>query len=104
MHIEKNICENSNKFIIGAKDTIKVRHDMEVYGIQKHLWLKQDPHRSGKIFKPIASYVLLLEELKIFLSILKSLKVPSKYCGSIGKHIMEKKLRSMKSHDWHMLM
>jgi hypothetical protein len=58
----------------------------------------------GKIFKPIASYVLLPEELKTFLFRLKSFKMPSEYCGSIGRHIMEKKLGSMKSHDWHMLM
>jgi hypothetical protein len=35
----------------------------------------------------------LLEELKTFLSRLKSLKVPSKYYGSIGKLIMEKKIK-----------
>ncbi len=104
MHIEKNICESLIKFIIGAKDTIKVWNDMEVCGIQEHLWLKRDPNRPGKIFKPIASYVLLPEELKTFLSRLKSLKVPLKYYGLIRRHIMEKKFGSMKSHDWHMLM
>jgi len=104
MHIEKNICESLIKFIIGAKDTMKVRHDMELWGIQEHLVLKRDPCRSEKIFKPITSYVRLLDKLKTFLSRLKSLKVPSEYCNSIGRHIMEKKLGLMKSHDWHMLM
>ncbi len=32
------------------------------------------------------------------------MKVPTDYCGAIGKHIMDKKLGSMKSHDWHALM
>jgi hypothetical protein len=32
------------------------------------------------------------------------MKVPSENYGSIGRHIMEKKQGSMKSHDWHMLM
>jgi hypothetical protein len=90
MHIEKNICESLIKFIIGAKDTIKVQRDMEVSGIQEHLWLKRDPRRLGKIFKPIVSYVLLPEKLKTFLSKLKSLKVPSEYYGLIGRHITEK--------------
>ncbi len=40
MHIEKNICESLIKFIIGAKDTIKVQRDMEVCGIQKHFVAK----------------------------------------------------------------
>jgi hypothetical protein len=47
----------------------------------------------GKIFKSITSYILLLKELKTFLSKLKSLKVPSDDYGSIGRHIMEKKTR-----------
>jgi len=97
MHIEKNICESLIKFIIGAKYTIKVWHDMEVCDIREHLWLKQNPRRPRKIFKPIASYVLLPKELKTFISRLKSLKMPSKYRGSIRRHIMEKKLGSMKA-------
>ncbi len=91
------------KFIFGLKDTIKVRRDMEVCGIRKHLWLKRDPQRPGKIFKPVAPYVLRPEELQTFMNRL-ALKVPTDYCGSLGKHIMDKKLRLMKSHDWHVLM
>jgi hypothetical protein len=72
--------------------------------VRPHLWLKRDPHNSGKIFKPVAPYVLMLEELKTFMSKLGSLKVPSDYCGTLGKHIMDRKLGLMKSHDWHVLM
>jgi hypothetical protein len=104
MHIEKNVCESVIKFIFGLKDTIKVRRDMEVCGIREHLWLKRDPQRPGKIFKPVAPYVLRPEELQTFMNRLASLKVPTDYCGSLGKHIMDKKLGLMKSHDWHVLM
>jgi len=104
MHIENNVYESMIKFIFGLKDTIKVRRDMEVCGIRKHLWLKRDPQRPGKIFKPVAPYVLRPEELQTFMNRLASLKVPTDYCGSLGKHIMDKKLRLMKSHDWHVLM
>ncbi len=39
------------------------------------------------------------------MSRLGSLKVPSDYCGALGKHIMDRKLGLiMKSHDWHVLM
>ncbi len=104
MHIEKNVCESLIKFLFGTKDTIKVRRDMEVCGVRPHLWLKRDPHNLGKIFKPVAPYVLTPEELKTFMSRLGSLKVPSDYCGALGKHIMDRKLGLMKSHDWHVLM
>jgi hypothetical protein len=66
--------------------------------------LKQDPQRPGKIFKHVAPYVLRPEELQTFMNRLASLKVPTDYCGSLGKHIMDKKLGLMKSHDWHVLM
>jgi hypothetical protein len=104
MHIEKNVCESVIKFIIGVKDTFKVRRDMEVCGVREHLWLKRDPRNPGKIFQPIASYVLKLEELKTFMGRLGALKVPLDYCSAVGKHVMDKKLGNMKSHDWHVLM
>jgi hypothetical protein len=104
MHIEKNVCESLIKFVFGTKGIIKVCRDMEVCGVRPHLWLKRDPHISGKIFKPIAPYVLMLKELKFFMSRLGSLKVPLDYCGAFGKHIMDGNLGLMKNHDWHVLM
>jgi hypothetical protein len=104
MHIEKNVFESLIKFVFGTRDTIKVRQDMEVYGVRLHLWLTQDPHNLGKIFKPVAPNVLTPEELKFFMLRLGSLKVPSYYCGALGKHIMDRKLGLMKNHDRHVLM
>jgi hypothetical protein len=104
MHIEKNVCESLIKFVFGTKDTIKVCRNMEVCEVQLHLWVKRDPHNSSKIFKLVSPYVLTPKELKTFMSKLGSLKVPSNYCGALGKHIMDRKLGLMKSHDWHVLM
>jgi hypothetical protein len=99
MHIAKNVCESVIKFIIGVKDTFNVHRDMEVCGVREHLWLKKDPHNPSKIFQPIASYVLKPKELKTFMDRLRALKMPSDYCSVVGKHVMDKKLRNMKSHD-----
>ncbi len=104
MHIEKNVCKNVIKFIIGVKDTFRVCRNMEVCGVQKHLWLKRDPHNPGKIFQPIVSYLLKPKELKTFMGRLGALKVPSDYYSAVGKHVMDKKLVSTKSHEWHVLM
>ncbi len=60
--------------------------------------------RPGKIFKPAAPYVLKPKDLQTFMNRLASLKVPTDYGGALGKHIMAKRLGSMKSHDWHILM
>jgi hypothetical protein len=45
-----------------------------------------------------------LDELKKFMIRLAFVKVPIDYCGALRKHIMEKKLGSKKSHDWHIFM
>jgi len=59
----------------------------------------KDPQRPRKVFKPVVAYVLKPKEVKTFMSKLASLKMPIDYCGALGKHIMEKKLSSMKNHD-----
>jgi hypothetical protein len=92
MHIEKNACMSVIKFIIGVKDTFKVRRDMEVCGVWEHLWLKRDPHNPGKTFQPSVLYVLKPEELKKFMGRLGALKVPSDYCSVVRKHVMDKKM------------
>jgi hypothetical protein len=47
---------------------------------------------------------LTLYELNTFLSRLGLLKVPIDYGASLPKHVVDKKLGSMKTHDYHLLM
>ncbi len=48
--------------------------------------------------------MLIGDELNTFLSQLGSLKVPIDYGASLAKHVVDKKLGSMKTHDYHLLM
>ncbi len=48
--------------------------------------------------------MLKIDELNTFLSRLGSLKVPTYYGASLSKHVADKKLGSMKTHDYHLLM
>jgi hypothetical protein len=57
----------------------------------------------SKILKPHASSILIVDGLKTFLSQLWSMKLPTHYRASLVKHVADKKLGSMKSHDYHML-
>ena len=104
MHTEKNICENMIRTIFGEKDTVKVRMDMELQNVNRHLWLQQHPSRAGVLVRPLAPYVLRTHELQTFLTIVSKLKVPSGYAASFKKHVQKKKLGGMKSHDYHVLM
>jgi hypothetical protein len=74
-----------------------VRHDMQAKGIRQHLWLKLHLNNQHKILKRHASYVLPSNDLNIFLSRMGELKLPT-------DHVVDRKLGSMKSHDFHIVM
>ncbi len=77
---------------------------MQVEGIQQHLWLRQHPNNQHKILKPHVPYVFTIDELDIFLLKIGSMKLPTNYTASLATHVANKKLNSMKSYDYHMLM
>lgn len=106
MHVEKNVCENVVKTILGEKDNIASRRDMEATGVRPELWLVKVTNDRGKtkVIKPVAPYVLNDADIVVFMSRLAALQVPSGYCGAIAKHITLKKLSGMKAHDWHVVM
>jgi hypothetical protein len=104
MHCEMNLAKNFLKTIVGTKDIVKVRRDMQRRNIKKHLWLVQNPRRGNKMLKPAAPYVLTDEEFKLFANTIESLKTPTGHSSSLGKHIRSKKFGALKSHDYHVLM
>ncbi len=77
---------------------------MEKEGIRPCLWLLQDPHVLDKWMKPTTPYILKAHELDTFMGYLRSLQMPTNYYSAPLKHIANKKLSSMKSHDWHIFM
>jgi hypothetical protein len=56
------------------------------------------------MMKPHAPYVLTPKEFEVFAQTIESLKMPSGYSSSLGKHIRGRKFGSLKSHDYHVLM
>lgn len=106
MHIEKNVCENVLATILNdakTKDTINARLDLEDMGIRKELHMVS---RDGRLVKPHASYVLTTEERKQFCKLLKSVRFPDGYAGSLAKNVIEDqgKVYGLKSHDCHVLL
>ena len=83
---------------------MKVRRDFLSCNIWMHLQLIAQLGQEGKMMKPHALYVLTPEEFKLFVHTIESLKMPTGYSSSLGKHIQERKFRNLKSHDYHMLM
>ncbi|CAM6128101.1 unnamed protein product [Calypogeia fissa] len=104
MHVEKNICESVCSWLCGEKDTVAVRQDLKARGIRQHLWLKPHPNQDGRFLQYKAPYVMSEDDWKIFVSRLGRLKFPSGYAADFKKHLKKKKLGSMKTHDFHVLM
>jgi hypothetical protein len=99
-----NLAKQFQKTIMGQKDTIKVRRDLQRKGIRKHPWLTPNLWRGGKPLKPAAPYALTDAKLEELASTVESLKIPSGYSLVLEHHIWKKKFGSLKSHDYHVLM
>jgi hypothetical protein len=104
MHCEMNLAKKNLKTISGTKDTVKVRRDLQRRNIRRHIWLTAQPGRGDKMMKPHAPYELTAEEFEVFANTIESLKMPMGYSSSLGKYIRGRKLWSLKSHNYHVLM
>ena len=104
MHMEKNICENILRTLLGEKDKPSTRVDMQVKGIREHLWLQPLPRNPNKFFIPDAAYVLPRNDKSVFLKTLQTIKTPTGYNSNLANRITKEKIRGLKSHDYHVLM
>jgi hypothetical protein len=104
MHCKMNLAKNFLKTIVGTKDTIKVRRDLQRKNIKKYLWLVRNPRRGRKMLKSTAPYVLNDDEFKVFANTIGNLKTPSRHLLNLGKHIRSKKFGGLKSHDYQVFM
>jgi len=87
MHCEQNFTENILKIVIGEKDSVKVKRDLQHRGIKLHLWLTTNPWRDVKMLKPISPYVLTTVEFETFSTTIEILKTPSRHVSIMGKYI-----------------
>ena len=101
MHIERNVSDNLLRHLFGEKDSLETRRDMAQAGKMPSLHLVQSA--SGNYIKPKAPYTLSESEKTDFLTRVSSTQVPSGYSSTLTKHIGEKRLMGLKSHDHHIL-
>jgi len=92
------------KTLLGRKDSIGSRQDMESMRIRPELWLSSAEGNKEELHMPSAPYILNPIEKTTVMNIIKKLKTPSNYVGAIHKCLEDGKLRYMKSYDFHMLM
>ena len=103
MHIEYNISANVQKHLSGEKDTLAVQHDMQEVGAIPHLWLRPILGTNNFI-KPKAPYVFTPTENTDFINWVSSTRVPTGFSSTLIKHVGEKQLAGLKSHDHHVLL
>ena len=109
MHTEKNVTEHLISTIMShkekSKDGINARKDLKTMGIKQKLWMKED-RETNKITIPEAAFTLSKEEKIRFCTVLKNLKVPSKFSSNFRNSVSinPPELTNMKSHDYHVIM
>ena len=114
MHIEKNVCSNIMKLLLGLNDTKSVREDLENLKIREDSWLTniepaptKNDHTHMKAFQQNAPWVLDENEKKIFINRVTSLRFPSLLASNPRAYFGGKngdELQHLKSHDFHVLM
>ena len=102
MHVERNVSNNILKHIMGEKDSVAGRRDMEEAGRFEQLWLQRDGE-AGDYVMPAAPWVFTPAEKTEFLKLISHTRVPTGYSATLTKHIGEQKLAGLKSHDHHCL-
>jgi hypothetical protein len=104
MHCEKNLCENILQTLMGETDYPRAREDMQDMGIREELWLRPSGDVQGQYGKPHPTYVLTPVEREKVLDVIRKLRTPIDYAGCVHTHVLEGRLRFLKSHDYHVFM
>jgi len=108
MHIEKNVCENIVGTILNvdgkSKDNLQSRLDLVQMGIRPDL--HPNPLLNGKYQLPPSIFSMSKTEKELFCMVLKDIKVPDAYASNISRcvSVKDRRLYSLKSHDYHILM
>ncbi|OMO91599.1 Transposon, En/Spm-like protein [Corchorus capsularis] len=108
MHIEKNVCDNILRTILGidgkSKDNLNSRLDLVEMGIRHDLHPQLAPN--GKTIIPPACYAMSKKEKDVFCGVLKNINVPDGYASNISRcvNVTDQKLYNLKPHDCHILL
>ncbi|GJX33692.1 putative reverse transcriptase domain-containing protein [Tanacetum coccineum] len=86
-----------------TKDGVNARLDLAVLGVKPELFTMQE---EDKTTLPPADYTLTNAEKDTFYETLHNIRVPQGYCSNFSSlvNLKNRKLISLKSHDYHMLM
>ncbi|KAG8497137.1 hypothetical protein CXB51_008384 [Gossypium anomalum] len=108
MHIKKNVCENIIGTILNvdgkSKDNLQSRLDLVDMRIRRDLHPQVLPN--GKYRLPPSIFSMSKKEKEVFCMVLKDIKVPDAYASNISRCVSfkDRRLYSLKSHDYHILM
>nr|XP_009772602.1 PREDICTED: uncharacterized protein LOC104222960 [Nicotiana sylvestris] len=109
MHIEKNVCENVIYTLLNdtekSKDNLKARNDLRKMGIRNELWADENGSYRPALFTLLNTKKSGFKK-DIFLQTLKNVKMPDGYASNISRcvDLKQQNLKSMKRHDFHILM
>ncbi|MCO5547710.1 hypothetical protein L7F22_001161 [Adiantum nelumboides] len=96
MHIFKNVSHAKWDHLIGKRDTIGCRKDLETVNRMPHLWVDENGN------KPKAPWILSKQEFTMVKEAIKKFRTPTGTMRSLkGCFTSDGDLSRLKSHDWH---
>lgn len=107
MHVEKNVFESVIGTLLNipgkTKDTINSRLDLVSMGLRPEL---SPIKKATRTYLPPAAHTLSKKEKTVFCKFLDGVKVPEGYSSNVRNLVSLKdlKLKSLKSHDCHVIM
>ncbi|CAM8998991.1 unnamed protein product [Rhodiola kirilowii] len=112
MDIKKNVFDNIIGTILAlegkTKDDHKARAGLKEQGVHKHLWdkFKGSSSKRQKVTQTQAPYTVLPEHKVEILEMVKDVKYPYGYAGSLRSKINlhDKKFNGLKTHDCHVML
>lgn len=107
MHIFKNVGSGIWEHVIGKRDNVGVREDLQVVGRMRQAWPREE---GGHVRLPPAPWIISKKEEKQVKQAITTLRTPTGFMRSLkGAFTTTKKrgveqLYGLKSHDWHKML
>jgi len=101
MHMLKNVCKSLMTHLVGEKNNVAARRDLELFNTKQQLWPIVDKITST-IRTNLAPYVILQEHRKIFIGRIKNIRTTIGFGANLYNAFTGKdKVSGLKSHDFY---
>jgi hypothetical protein len=108
MHIFKNVATTVWEHMMGVRDSLAIRMDLQCCGKMPSAWPVE--RKNGQVILPRAPWTLTRSEMRDVKEMITTIRTPTGYMrclrGAFSKQRRKgvEQLAGLKSHDWHKML